>query len=661
MAVRTQAVTLPVTRILGENPLPHFRDQKDRLILDGGLLPEEKPDFALNTGFRSLPYLMQDDYESTPQNAEVKTIVLENDFLKAAFLPDLGGRLYSLWDKKREREMLFCNPVIKMGNLALRNAWFSGGIEWNFGHFGHTFLTCEPFFFAEGKDENGESFLRMYEFERCKGLFFQIDFHLPAGSPHLIAHMRIINPNSIALPIFLWTNIAVREAEGCRIFSGTEEVIIQVQSNQPGASFFRHGQLPDPFQDGIDHSFPLNIPHAEEYFYQNEPSNAFEAIVFKDGETFYERSTGNYPYRKLFCWGNHAGGKRWQELLSVLGGGAYLEIQSGFARTQQHSSSILPGQTIAITQLFGGADVPYAEFNGDYATAQDRLAQKIDQWLPEKTINAAHEKCLRLAEQKAENLLHCGAGWGALEKRRDEAFVPAHLNFPADTIGSAQQSWLDLLNHKPFNASPSYLISPDWIKVMESALAQDPENSALRTHLGIAFYENEAYAEARDCWQQAASASPNALTHWCLASMAAMESDFESAAEHLHHALELLGKPERAFAEPYLLWLTKAGKLREAYAFYQSLPAAMQQSERIMLNAAASAFAESDDAFMEKLFSRSFATIREGDVELGELWIKYQAQLEALRRGVKMTDEFLIEFRKTAQIPRSLDFRMVND
>ena len=72
--------------------------------------------------------------------------MLENEYLKATFLPEVGGRLISLFYKPLERELLHRNPVFQPANLAIRNAWFSGGIEWNIGQFGHTFTTCSPLF-----------------------------------------------------------------------------------------------------------------------------------------------------------------------------------------------------------------------------------------------------------------------------------------------------------------------------------------------------------------------------------------------------------------------------------------------------------------------------------------------------------------------------------
>ena len=40
------------------------------------------------------------------------------------------------------------NPVFQPGNLAIRNAWFSGGVEWNMGIRGHSVYTCSPVFAA---------------------------------------------------------------------------------------------------------------------------------------------------------------------------------------------------------------------------------------------------------------------------------------------------------------------------------------------------------------------------------------------------------------------------------------------------------------------------------------------------------------------------------
>ena len=194
MKAYTSKIKISGTRLPQENPLPMFRSaQKDQKVEnDGTLRPEELEKLGIDTGFRVLPYCMQDRYDTKRKMQEYPTVVLENEILRAEFLPDLGGRLYSLYDKSTGKELLFKNPVFQPANLAIRNAWFSGGIEWNIAQTGHTYTTCSPVYFARVKDLWGMDFLRMYDYERTRGIFWQIDFHLPAGSHVIYACVRIM-------------------------------------------------------------------------------------------------------------------------------------------------------------------------------------------------------------------------------------------------------------------------------------------------------------------------------------------------------------------------------------------------------------------------------------------------------------------------------------
>lgn len=128
------------------NPLP---DIKNISYIHAGIemtqaVPEDCRQY-INQGMIStlLPYQQQDGYNRSRQHKVFHSVVLENGFLKAVFLPELGGRLWSLYDKTARRELLYCNPVFQPANLALRNAWFSGGVEFNISVKGHNPLTCE--------------------------------------------------------------------------------------------------------------------------------------------------------------------------------------------------------------------------------------------------------------------------------------------------------------------------------------------------------------------------------------------------------------------------------------------------------------------------------------------------------------------------------------
>ena len=141
-----QPLTMPGAAVGADNPLPFFRDPVENMPVSAldSLSEEKRRHLGWQTGFRVLPYRMQDGYTRSRGAVTFQSAVLENEFLRATFLPEVGGRLYSLVWKPLERELLHCNPVFQPANLAIRNAWFSGGIEWNIGQFGHTFTTCSP-------------------------------------------------------------------------------------------------------------------------------------------------------------------------------------------------------------------------------------------------------------------------------------------------------------------------------------------------------------------------------------------------------------------------------------------------------------------------------------------------------------------------------------
>ena len=139
---------------------------------------------------------------------------MENDHLKAVFLPEYGGRLWELWDKNTGKILLYTNDVLRFSNLAIRNAWFSGGVEWNISLIGHTPFTTEPLYTAVTKTEAGAPVLRFYEYERIRKVPYQMDFWLEEEDRFLNCRMRIVNESDQVVPMYWWSNIAVLNMKG---------------------------------------------------------------------------------------------------------------------------------------------------------------------------------------------------------------------------------------------------------------------------------------------------------------------------------------------------------------------------------------------------------------------------------------------------------------
>src|SRR3989304_4110185 len=145
--LRFERLTIPGADVGPENPLPPMGRQ-GRRAPDPTQYRGFSEEMLRNMGYghpaNYLPYAMQDRYARKHQRRDYAVAVLENQTLRAEFLLGLGGRLRSLLHKPSGRHLLECNPVLQPANLAVRNAWFSGGTEWNIGMLGHHPLTCSP-------------------------------------------------------------------------------------------------------------------------------------------------------------------------------------------------------------------------------------------------------------------------------------------------------------------------------------------------------------------------------------------------------------------------------------------------------------------------------------------------------------------------------------
>ena len=53
----------------------------------------------------AFPYRQLNGYTRELHEKDVKTAVLENEYLKAVFLTEYGGRLWELWDKKTGKNL----------------------------------------------------------------------------------------------------------------------------------------------------------------------------------------------------------------------------------------------------------------------------------------------------------------------------------------------------------------------------------------------------------------------------------------------------------------------------------------------------------------------------------------------------------------------------
>src|SRR4051794_21995295 len=518
--LQRDVLRLPTSLLGPPDPLPPLRSQTDLHVVDPGPDDGNGPDEEMRRGMAYgrlssvLPYLNQSDYGRELVDAEHAVAVLENDRLRATFLLGWGGRLWSLVDRTTGRELLYRPSTLQLANLALRDAWFAGGVEWNLGVTGHTALTCEPLHAVRvelggGNGAPATPLLRLYEYERMRGLIYQVDSWLPDGSLHLLVHITVTNPTDQTVPLYWWSNTAVPEAEDVRVLAparsawtfGSERIL-------------RHVAM--PVVEGVDRSYPLRSRAAVDYFFDLAGARRpWIAALDGQGAGLVQSSSRRLRGRKLFLWGDGPGGRHWQQWLSPAGG-RYLEIQAGLARTQRGPLPLGAGDRWSWLETYGPLQAdPARAHDPDWQVGAAEVERLLDVTAPLDWLEGAERVGRAATDRPPAEVLHCGSGWGALERRRREASgeepwgLPG-TPFPDEALAAEQQPWLDLLERGALSLDlrvppPSYQVTRAWQDRL--ALAPGPAAALLA---GVAEAYNGQAEEALRSWRASLEDQPSA-------------------------------------------------------------------------------------------------------------------------------------------------------
>ncbi len=282
------------------SPLPRFTRLRELPYpeVDPGAPPDMHERVAHGRLESPLPYPLQEDYDRSLREVELPAYVLENGVLRATVLPTLGGRVWSLYDVARSRELLFCNPRMHFANFGLTNAWFAGGIEWNLGSTGHTTLSCRPMHAAVVAGPGGDV-LRLWEWERTRDLVLQVDLSLLPGSDRLYASTRVINPDPEEKPLYYWTNIAVPESPGTRVLTTADAAW-----RTDYAGNLVRVPVPHPDRTDVDISRPMASRSPADYFYDLQGQRGRHIVsVESDGGGFAQTSTRACGVGSCSCGG----------------------------------------------------------------------------------------------------------------------------------------------------------------------------------------------------------------------------------------------------------------------------------------------------------------------------------------------------------------------
>ncbi|GAA4927545.1 DUF5107 domain-containing protein [Nonomuraea thailandensis] len=547
-----------------------------------------------------LPYTRQEGYGRNRADRDHVAIVLENETLCATFLPEHGGRLWSLTHKPTGRDLLHRNPLLQHANLALRDAWFAGGVEWNLGTTGHWGLTSSPLHAARAERPVGTPVLRLYEFERMRRLVVQIDAYLPSGSPVLFVHIKLHNPHGHEVPVYWWSNLAVPETPDTRVLTPAEHAY----QYGYGAKLRRIRLLPDA-------GYPARQQSASDHFFELDAGQPpWIAALDGDGRGIAHASTARLRGRKLFCWGTGPGGRHWQEWLSGPDN-LYLEIQGGLARTQLEHLPISAATNWSWLEAFGMAEADPVAVHGAWADATAAAGDAVKDLIPPGLLEDELAAARLWHDFPPIEQLHTGSGWGALERAAD--VLPDLPAVPFGQPGPDQEPWLHLLKsgELPATDPPALpVIGQPWRRLLEQHV---PDWHAL-LHLGLLRMADGDTDGAREAWTTSLSLRS---TPWALRNLAWLEEPDERA-NLLLQAQAMLPRLRQLTVET-LEALLAANRPATALDVIDSLDG---HDSRVTLLECRAALAAGDLARAKRLLDDELQVpdLGEGEDDLSELW-----------------------------------------
>jgi tetratricopeptide (TPR) repeat protein len=283
------------------------------------------------------PYPMQDHLYRDKEDRTYKALFLENEYLKVTCLPELGGRLHSVFDKTQGKETFHLNNVIKPSMIAMRGAFISGGVEWNAGPQVHTVTILSPVDALVGTNDDGSAYLEVSNLEKTLRTRWTVRVTLHPGKAYLDEQIRIVNPVDAVNPYYFWNCTAFPCHKGTRFIYP-----MTLGTDHNGTEFFSW-----PIDKGKDLSWLKNYETWASIFSVDCVFDFFGGYdVPADRGVVQVANHYELSGKKAWTWGQWDFGLVSQKNLTD-DDGPYIEIQSGPLPTQSDYGMLVPRQEVS--------------------------------------------------------------------------------------------------------------------------------------------------------------------------------------------------------------------------------------------------------------------------------------------------------------------------
>ena len=531
--------------------------------------PDPNPplfDRARTRGRPSYPYPLLDSLTNKRVDKTYRAVFLENEYLRVTVLPELGGKLYAIYDKTAGRDALYTNHVVKYAMVGIRGAWTSGGIEWNFPD-GHTLTTVSPVDYVTRMEEDGSAVVVVGDTERVQRMQWAVAIRLRPGRKVVETEVTLNNRRETPGRYWFWATAAALATDDMRFIYPMREAY--PHAFWPVFSFPKH--------NGVDLSAYREVTNYLSLFARDSRRDFFGVYYEKsDWGIAHVADRHELPGKKTWTWGTDEAGKIWIDKLTD-NDGQYVEFQAGRFETQMEHEFIAPHRVERFTEYW----FPLDKLGGGFNKVTKDVALRVQVIGDQARITANASAKFDDAE-----LFIAASGKQIHSSRIDlSPATPfaATVKLPAPMVIVVRiraKDGRELVHY--YTNSP-----PDGNSDFKPATRPTPDPapmSAERIYLaGLAVDKKSNDLAARAAYNEALKLDPGyALAHIALGLSFYRSGEYDRAAEHLeaalrrnrdegdaHYYLALVRRAQKRVGEAIeqLMWCVRAGH-RESVARY---------------------------------------------------------------------------------------------
>ncbi len=278
------------------------------------------------------PYFRFDGFSINAKEQEWKIVTLENKYIKVLIAPEIGGKVLGAIEKSTGEEFIYYNKVVKFRDIAMRGAWTSGGIEFNFGSIGHAPTTASPVNYLLRNNDDGSVSCIIGAPDVTSRTEWRVEIRLPANASYFETKAIWYNPSDLKTSLYNWMTASVDASYDLEYFF-------------PGTAEIGHGGESDSWpvnKDGIKISMYKKNTFGGSKSYHVLGEYAEDFLCYFHDKEFGLGHWSAYdekPGQKIWLWALSRQGEIWADLLTDPGNIQYSEIQTGLLFNQAATNS----------------------------------------------------------------------------------------------------------------------------------------------------------------------------------------------------------------------------------------------------------------------------------------------------------------------------------